>query len=450
MQPFPTRAGQASLLFLTLLLAISACSPALPAPTTAMPTGPLRILAVESFLADIAQNVAGDRAHVDSLIPLGMDPHAFEPAPQDVQRINESNVLVLNGAGFEEWAARTLQNAGGERLVIESSAGLSSRVAREGESAQLSPAAIAESACLSLGQLNPQQELTASADAVSAPLFQPEAGATLTGVRLPALDGAHGGSLKLRIAEDNLYLLGAMPGTIRVSDGSGAEIRPAAQVTMQCGGLDAGILLDLPPGDYTVTLGGFAAGLTPLYVGAAGEHHHTGDPHFWLDPTLVIRYVENIRDGLSKADPAGAETYRRNAQSYTQELTALDGWIKEQVAQIPPEKRQIITNHESFGYFADRYGFKIIGTVLPGTSSLASPSAQQVAGLIDRIRAEKVSAIFLEAGSSAQLAEQISGETGIRVVTSLYTHTVTGREGPAPTYIEMMRQDVQAIVEALR
>jgi manganese/iron transport system substrate-binding protein len=128
----------------------------------------------------------------------------------------------------------------------------------------------------------------------------------------------------------------------------------------------------------------------------------------------------------------------------------LDNWIKAQVSQIPPEKRLLVTNHESFGYFADRYGFTIAGTVIPSTSSEASPSAQQMAALIDHIKLTGVKAIFLETGANSQLADQIAQETGAKVVTDLYTHSITERGGEVPSYIEMMKHNVRLIVEALK
>ncbi len=119
------------LLVLTSLL-LAACGPAAGAPQSA---STLNVLAAETFLADIAQNVAGERAKVESLLPLGVDPHTFEPTPQDVKRIAESNVLILNGGGFEAWAEKTLANAGGQRQVIEASAGLTMRQPQAGETA---------------------------------------------------------------------------------------------------------------------------------------------------------------------------------------------------------------------------------------------------------------------------------------------------------------------------
>ena len=274
------------------------------------------MLAVETFLADIAQNVAGDRLTVEALIPIGVDPHAFEPTPTDIRKVAESQVLIANGAGVESFLQKLLENAGGKRLIIEAASGLTSR--------------------------------------------QPQAG--------EVVDADHGGI----------------------------------------------------------------------------------DPHFWLDPISVIKYTENIRDGLSQADPAGKDVYAKNAETYISKLRELDTWIAGQVQQVPEARRLLVTNHESFGYFADRYGFRIVGAVIPSVSTNASPSAKELAALTDRIRQTGAPAIFLETGANPQLADQLAGEAGIKVVTDLYTHSVTAAGGSAPTYIDMMRFNVQKIVEALK
>ncbi|PWH14985.1 MAG: ABC transporter substrate-binding protein [Anaerolineae bacterium] len=307
-----------TLLILTTFL-LTACSPATQPASSA---STLKVLAAETFLADIAQNVAGERVQVQSLLPLGVDPHTFEPTPQDVKKIAESNVLILNGAGFEKWAEKTLQNAGGERLVIEAAAGLT--------------------------------------------------------MREPKL-----------------------------------EMHEHEQET------------------HT-------------------DHHHEGDPHFWFDPTLVIKYVENIRDGLIAADPAGKDVYTTNAAAYITQLNELDAWIKTQVEQIPPQRRLLITDHETFGYFADRYGFTLVGAIIPNATTEAAPSAQALAGLIEQIRETGAPAIFLETGRSPQLAEQIAAETNTTVVTDIYTHSLTEADGKAPTYIDMMKHNVTVIVQALK
>jgi ABC-type Zn uptake system ZnuABC Zn-binding protein ZnuA len=420
-------------------------------------------LAVETFLAEIAQNVTGERAKVESLIPIGIDPHTFQLAPQDVAKITESNLLILNGAGFEEWAAETLENAGGERMVIEASAGLTSREAREGEEAVMSPEEKAEAICVDLADKTADEEIVSGNDAAGAvelhgeeeheeEASEHEHEAELLSLKLNPSDSGYAGYVKFDVAEDGEYVIAANGGTLAVAGADGAEMEVEETLPVQCAGLDGGILLDLEPGEYVIALSGLAEEMTPFFAGSAGghHHHHEGDPHFWLDPNNVVKYVENIRDGLIAADPDGKDIYTQNAASYIAQLNELDAWIKQQVNAIPEERRLIVTNHESFGYFADRYGFKIIGTIIPSVSTDSSPSAQQMARLVDHIRETGAIAIFLETGSNPQLAEQIAAETGIKVVSELYTHSITDASGKAPTYIDMMKYNVQAIVEALK
>lgn len=183
---------------------------------------------------------------------------------------------------------------------------------------------------------------------------------------------------------------------------------------------------------------------------AEEEHEHeAGDPHMWLDPNLVVTYVENIRDGLVQADPDGAEAYRANADAYIAQLKELDGWISEQVSQVPAERRLLVTNHEALGYFAERYGFSIVGTVIPSLSSAAETSAQTLAGIIDQIKETGAPAIFLGEVENPALAQQIAAETGVTVVDDLYLESLTDGP-PVGTYIDMMKYNVSKIVEALK
>jgi len=303
-------------LFSILLMLLASCAVASPTPSPtpmqpqAQTSSPPRVLAVESFLADIAQNVAGDRLTVETLIPLGVDPHAYQPTPRDAAKVADCNVLILNGAGLEAFLDPLLSNASGQ-LVITASAGLTPRPDPQGE-------------------------------------------------------------------------------------------------------------------------------------------HPEGDPHFWLDPNNVIQYVENIRVGLSQVDPDGAAVYAANAAAYTEQLKALDQWITQQVANVQPERRLLVTNHESLGYFADRYGFTVVGAVIPSVSTDASPTAQQMADLITQIKATGAPAIFLEMGANPQLAQQIAAETGVKVVTDLYTHSLSAPDGPAPTYVDMLKYNVSQIVAGCR
>ncbi|MGE5072281.1 MAG: metal ABC transporter substrate-binding protein, partial [Anaerolineae bacterium] len=233
-------------------------------------TGGLRVLAAETWLADIAQNVAGQRVHVDALLPAGVDPHEFQPAPQDAIKLAQANVLIVNGLGYETWLADLVQEAGGNRTVVT-----------------------------------------------------------------------------------------------------------ATQ--------------DIPPN-----------GDPP-------------DPHMWMDPLNVVHYVVNIRQALIQADPAGKDIYSANAEAYIAKLKALDTYIKSQVAQVPPEKRLLVTNHDALGYFAHAYGFQIVGAVVASVTNEASPSAQQMAALIDTIKRTKAPAVFLDVSENRSLADEIASSTGAKV-----------------------------------
>ncbi|MBN1453796.1 MAG: zinc ABC transporter substrate-binding protein [Anaerolineales bacterium] len=294
-----------SMVVLLIGLLLTGCGNASPAITREG----LKVVASTTFLADIAQSVAGDRLQVESLLPIGADPHSYQPIPQDVARVANSNLLIINGAEYEHFLENVLENAGGERTVVEASAGL------------------------------------------------------------------------------------------KVREEAGSE--------------------------------------------------HGLDPHLWLDPNNVITFVENIQAGLIEVDPEGAEIYRLNAQGYVVQLQELDSWIRTQVGLIPVERRLLVTNHDSLGYFAERYGFTVIGTVVPGFSSDAAPSAQQMAALIDQIKASRAPAVFLDAAESTTLADQIASDAGVVVVTDLYFGSLTDGP-PAGTYIDMMKHNITRIVEVLR
>jgi ABC-type Zn uptake system ZnuABC Zn-binding protein ZnuA len=288
-------------LLIIFTLLFTGCKPASPSGTVDS-----AILTSTTFLADITRHIAGDRVSVESLLPIGADPHSYQPAPQDVAKIADSKLLIINGAEYEHFLEPLLENAGGEREVVEASAGIS-----------------------------PRQD---------------------------------------------------------------------------------------------------ANGL---------------DPHMWLDPNNVIVYVENIREALTHYDPSGAAVYQSNADAYIAELKNLDAWIVAQVSQIPSNKKLLITNHEALGYFAERYGFTVAGTVVESFSSGASPSAGQMAGLIDQIKSSGAPAIFLDASDNESLAKQIAEETGVRVVTDLHLESLTDGQ-PAGTYIDMMKDNVTLIVDALK
>ena len=411
---------------------------------------PAKVLAVETFLADIAQNVAGDRLKIESLLPDGVDPHSFEPTPRDVTKVADSRVLIINGGGVEEFLGRLLENAGGERTIINASTGLTSRRVKEGEAAEMGESDLADAACTAARKAK-SQSLRAGRDVASAKAISEETGlyeVTLT--KQP--DGSFGGYLEYSTDESGDFLVASGDGRLGVADRKGSSgLDMEKTFSPGCGNLTRGGVVELEKGEYIFAMTGFKAEKSALLVGPlGGHHHHEGDPHFWLAPRNVLTYVTNIRLGLTEADPDGAAVYAANAAAYSARIEELDRWIAGQVEQIPPDRRLLVTNHESFGYFADRYGFKVIGTIVPGTSTEAAPSARELAKLVDGIKATGTKAIFLETGTNPRLAQQVARETGIKVVTELYTHSTTGPKGPAPTYIDMMKYNTSAIVEALK
>lgn len=183
------------------------------------------------------------------------------------------------------------------------------------------------------------------------------------------------------------------------------------------------------------------------------EHGQAGeaDPHFWMSPYHAQQYVRNIRDALIAADPAHAADYEANAAAYLTELEALDEWIKAQTAAIPTERRVLVTNHDTLGYFAERYGYAIAGVVIPGVSAEAEPSARTLTALADTIRESGVPAIFTETTVSPKFAQQLAAEVGQQVkVVPLYTDSLGPAGSEADSYLEMIRYDATAIRDALR
>jgi ABC-type Zn uptake system ZnuABC Zn-binding protein ZnuA len=182
---------------------------------------------------------------------------------------------------------------------------------------------------------------------------------------------------------------------------------------------------------------------------AAGDDHSGKDPHTWTDPNNVKYWTAAISEGLGRADPANAAFYAANADAYNKQLSDLDAWIVQQLAGIPVERRLLVTDHAVFGYFADRYGLTQVGTIIPGSSSAAEASAQDLAALQDQIRSLGVKAIFVGNVSNPSLAERLAEDSGAKIVTVL-TESLTPPDGPGATYIDYMRSNVSAIAGALR
>lgn len=184
----------------------------------------------------------------------------------------------------------------------------------------------------------------------------------------------------------------------------------------------------------------------------SGDQHadeQGSDPHTWTDPNNVKIWVENIRKALSTADPDNSADYQANAEAYIRQLDELDGWIREQAAQIPEGKRDLVTDHMEQGYFAKEYGFNLVGALIPGYSTLAEPSAKELAQIEDAIRSLGVTAVFVGNTVNPTLAERVAADTGTRLV-YIYSGSLSPADGEASTYLDYMRYNVNAIVGALK
>lgn len=329
---------------LMLMGTLAACAPAAQTPAAPAPTAgavapataltaakKLDVVATTSILADITRNVAGDAANVTALVPIGGDPHTFEPSPRDSQRVAVADVLIENGVDLEKWLEPIIKNSG----------------------TTAKPVAVSEGLKLREGEEEHGHETAAKKDAQATPA-------------------------------------------------------------------------------------------------TAAEPEHEFDPHLWTDVQNVIAYVERIRAGLAAADPANAATYKANADKYTAQLKELDASIVQQTASLPLARRKLVTNHETFGYFAERYGYEIVGSVLESVSTEAQPSARDIARLVDAIKEAGVPAVFTESTTNPALAAQIARDAGVKVVTDLYTDSLGAPGSPGDTYIKMMRHNIEQIVKALQ
>ncbi len=180
----------------------------------------------------------------------------------------------------------------------------------------------------------------------------------------------------------------------------------------------------------------------------AGHSHGLFDPHAWQDIDNAKIYVSNIRDALGVADPEGKAVYDANATAYLKVLDSLQEEMMAIMANIPKERRKIITTHDAFGYFARAYGLGI--TAPQGVSTEGEASAKDVGRIIRQIRAEKVPAVFLENVTNEKLMQRIAAESGARIGGRLYSDSLSPAGGPAGTYVAMMRNNARLLAEALR
>jgi len=201
---------------------------------------------------------------------------------------------------------------------------------------------------------------------------------------------------------------------------------------------------------YQGTLLVASDGIRPLAMhGENGDHVHDRriDPHAWQDVANVRVYAANIAAALIAADPDGADAYRANAARYRAALDVLDADIRAAIARLPQERRRVVSPHDAFAYFARAYGLTFLAPV--GAAGHSEPGARDVARLIEQLRNERAHAVFIETIIDPRLIERIRAESGATMGGTLYSDALSPPEGPASTYIAMMRHNLDTLMAAL-
>jgi len=270
---------------------------------------PLEAVASFTVIADMVQNVGGERVHVTSLIGPNGDPHVYEPTPADAQALKKADVAFVSGLHLEGWMDRLIKASGykGEPVVLS------------------------------------------------------------TGIKTRSME----------------------------EDGQ--------RIT---------------------------------------------DPHAWNSAANAQIYVRNIVAALQKVDPQGANVYQANGERYSAQLKALDSYARAQIQNIPASRRKVLTSHDAFGYFGDAYGVTFLSPL--GFSTESEASAADVGKLIRQIKAEHVSAYFFENSGDPRLVKQIADASGAKPGGELYVEALSRADGPAGSYVQMFRYNVDAMVKAMR
>ncbi|MFO0992157.1 MAG: metal ABC transporter substrate-binding protein [Hyphomicrobiales bacterium] len=188
-----------------------------------------------------------------------------------------------------------------------------------------------------------------------------------------------------------------------------------------------------------------STGITPRTMMEDGAEET--DPHAWQNLANGLVYVKNIADGLCKVDAADCDTFRKNAEAYSAEITALDADVKAKIAAVPEAKRKVITTHDAFGYFGAAYGVTFMAP--EGISTESEASAADVAKLIEQIKKEGVTALFVENMSDPRLIEQIAKETGVKVGGSLYADALSEKGEGGGTYLDMFKHNISLLAPAM-
>ncbi|MGN7778340.1 zinc ABC transporter substrate-binding protein AztC [Mycolicibacterium sp. 22603] len=249
-----------------------------------------------------------------------------------------------------------------------------------------------------------------------------------------------------------LMQAGADPHSFGMSAQDAAAMNDASLVVYNGLGLEENVIRNVDSAA--------AQGVPTLAVGeridpiryADGESAGTADPHFWTDPQRMITAVDVIEQNLLR-DVAGIDrdALSRNADAYRDQLRVLDRHMLDGFAALPADRRKLVTNHHVLGYLAQRFGFEVIGAVVPSGTTLAAPSPSDLQSLVGAIDSAAVPAIFVDSSQPDKLARVLAEDAGVHVrIVALYSESLSAPGTPGATYLDMMRANTDAIVTGLR
>ncbi len=362
------------------------------------------VVTTTNIMADWVSNVGGDSVDVFSIVPVGADPHTFQPGAKDVAQIAEADLVLSVGLSLEgEWLHDLLESA-----------------ARD------------ESSIIEMGEI------------------------------VDPIEFAEGHAHEVELLEAISHVVHEVEdGEISPEEGIEELKELLAEGEEEEEGEHEGEEEELPEMVHEliekVEEGGMAAAdaieaIEELTEEGEDEHadhgHGLEDPHFWFDPLRVKIVVNDIAARLAVLDPDSADTFTANAAAYNAKLDELHSWTEEQVEAVAEERRLLVTSHDSFGYFANLYHFEVVGVVLSTTTDV-EPSAGDLAELVHEVEENNVPAVFGETTVSERLAKAVATESGADLV-RLYSGSLGPEGSGAATYIEMVRTNVDRIVQALK
>jgi zinc transport system substrate-binding protein len=401
----------------------------------------LQVVATFYPLYYFSSEIGGDLVEASMLIPDNSEPHSWEPTASDMIAVDEADVMVYNGAGFEPWIGTVLGAVNTSDLVVVDTS-RNMELLMSDEVREMYDAAVD-----ALGN-GASSTVTASSDASSAPTVNASGFVNVNFA--PAPDG-YGGYVKVVSAEGGdlrFFVTDSTEFTISSPNGTELEYELDNGAVSAYPMFNGSKFVELEGGEeYVIRFASATSAGTGLIAVAAEEsegveehHHGLNDPHFWLDPVSAEVQVNNILDGFVQADPDHAEEYRANAANLTERLDKLDQAFADGLAGRT--KNAIITTHEGFNYLASRYGFEAYAAT--GISADSQPSAQDLAALVDQVSALNLHYVFSEPIYSDSVMKTIASETGATV---LVLDGVHGRSGvhAEMDYFEIMYANLEQL-----